>query len=103
MRVCIVLEIAVKIARSGIGDRVIRFEMNVNPLNTIPGQNTATRGTQSGQIRYTFTKLPPLPSPKVDRRYLSDPSTALSASLTPVEESEGALSCIFSEEWTNEF
>lgn len=26
--------------------------MNVNPLNTIPGQNTATRGSESGQIRY---------------------------------------------------
>lgn len=92
-----------RIARSGIGDRVIRFEMNVNPLNTIPGQNTATRGTQSGQIRYTYTKLPPLPSPKVDRRYLSDPSTARPVSLTPVGESIGALSCISSEEWTNEF
>lgn len=33
-------------------DRVIRIEMNVNPLNTIPGQNTATRGSESGQIRY---------------------------------------------------
>lgn len=33
-------------------DRVIRIEMNVNPLNTIPGQNTATRGFKSGQIRY---------------------------------------------------
>lgn len=33
-------------------DRVIRIEMNVNPLNTIPGQNTATRGSKSGQIRY---------------------------------------------------
>ncbi|KAL0106126.1 hypothetical protein PUN28_016098 [Cardiocondyla obscurior] len=32
-------------------DRVIRIEMNVNPLNTIPGQNTATRGSESGQIR----------------------------------------------------
>jgi hypothetical protein len=26
--------------------------MNVNPLNTIPSQNTATRGSESGQIRY---------------------------------------------------
>lgn len=33
-------------------DRVIRIEMNVNPLNTIPDQNTATRGSKSGQIRY---------------------------------------------------
>lgn len=33
-------------------DRVIRIEMNVNPLNTIPDQNTATRGSESGQIRY---------------------------------------------------
>jgi len=33
-------------------DRVIRIEMNVNPLNTIPGQNTATRGSESSQIRY---------------------------------------------------
>lgn len=39
-------------------DRVIRIEMNVNPLNTIPGQNTATRGSESGQIRYRGRACP---------------------------------------------
>lgn len=40
-------------------DRVIRIEMNVNPLNTIPGQNTATRGSESGQIRYRWSAAIP--------------------------------------------
>lgn len=35
--------------------------MNVNPLNTIPGQNTATRGSESGQIRYRMLACERLP------------------------------------------
>lgn len=49
-------------------DRVIRIEMNVNPLNTIPGQNTATRGSESGQIRYRGRAGPTRPGPLRSRR-----------------------------------
>lgn len=66
-------------------DRVIRIEMNVNPLNTIPGQNTATRGSESGQIRYRVVAC--------ERLARHDPvgcrSLILSFALDRVQESKG--------------
>ena len=68
-------------------DRVIRIEMNVNPLNTIPGQNTATRGSESGQIRYRVVAC--------ERLARHDPvgcrSLILSFALDRVQESKGDL------------
>lgn len=51
-KVCVYGEDSYRVPHRDPRDRVIRIEMNVNPLNTIPGQNTATRGSESGQIRY---------------------------------------------------